>query len=161
LVGVPLIVAPVRVSPSGSAPEIDQLYGPVPPMATSDRVYGTPTVLAGADVVEIVRGAAPTKSAGVIVVLAGVGVALSVAFTVSGNLPSAVADTVPLIAGPVADSPDGKPLMLHVYGPVPPPTLNVRLYGAPAVAGGTDVGEIVSGAALTTMFGLIVTLRGV
>ena len=35
---------------------------------------------------------------------------------------------------------------------------SVRVTAQPAVAGDTDVGEIVSAAALTTMFGLIVTL---
>ena len=44
VVGVPLITAPLSVSPAGKEPEeIDQLYGVVPPLAAKDAVYVVPT----------------------------------------------------------------------------------------------------------------------
>src|SRR5262245_36508380 len=96
-VGVPLIVAPVRASPSGRAPEIAQLTGGVPPLVPSVKLYDTPTAAAGADVVVITSGAA------LITMLRGpdavcCGVLPSVTCTVKLNVPGFVG--VPLIVAP-------------------------------------------------------------
>jgi hypothetical protein len=40
-VGVPVITPPLKLSPVGRGPVSDQLYGPLPPEAVSDSVYGS------------------------------------------------------------------------------------------------------------------------
>jgi hypothetical protein len=53
-------------------------------VATSGKLYGVPTVPAGADVVETERSGGFTTRLGFIVTVIAVGVVLSVAFTVIG-----------------------------------------------------------------------------
>jgi hypothetical protein len=59
-VGVPPIVAPVRVNPAGREPEpetIDQLYGLIPPVAVRPTEYAIPTCpVASGDVDEMASG---------------------------------------------------------------------------------------------------------
>jgi hypothetical protein len=43
VVGVPLITPPLKLSPGASVPVSDQWYGPLPPEAVSDSVYGLST----------------------------------------------------------------------------------------------------------------------
>jgi hypothetical protein len=105
-VGVPLIVAPVRVRPSGRGPEIVQLYGPVPPLALRTKLYGTPTVAVGADVVVITSGAGLITMLSEPDAVCGVGVPLSVTSMVKLNVPAFVG--VPLIVAPVRVSPSGR-----------------------------------------------------
>src|SRR5262245_8497479 len=106
LVGVPLIVAPVRDRPSGRVPDIVQLYGGVPPLAPSVKLYGTPTVAAGAEVVVIASGGALIKMVRGPDAVCGVGVLLSVTWTVKLNGPCFVG--VPLIVAPDLVSPSGR-----------------------------------------------------
>jgi len=56
--GVPDIVLPVRIRPSGSIPDAtDQVYGGVPPLAVKlCGEYAEPTVPLGKDKVEMERG---------------------------------------------------------------------------------------------------------
>ena len=56
VVGVPVIVHPVRMRPAGRVPVIEQVYGPVPPDGVMVPVYPDPTV-PGGNVPVIVSGA--------------------------------------------------------------------------------------------------------
>src|SRR5579885_3386467 len=122
LVGVPAMVplAAFRLSPGGSAPLlIDQLYGGLPCCADSPAEYGLPAVPSG-------RLAVVMVSAGLIVALSTAvtlcgGVVLSVTLTVKPKLPALAG--LPVMA-PLAAfrlSPGGNAPLLtdQAYGGVP------------------------------------------
>ena len=116
LVGVPLTVHPVSVSPAGSEPVIEHEYGVVPPLAVIVPEYGAPTVPFGRPP-EMERGAGA-----IMIVLFWVafcaGLPESVTFTVTGDEPAAVG--VPLTVHPESDKPAGKvPVIEHEYAGVP------------------------------------------
>jgi len=125
VVGVPLTVQPtgINVSPAGSVPPvIEHVYGFVPPVTPMDSLYGTPTVPFGRLVSVKLNG-----PGGLIVRLSGplvlsCGLELSTTLTVRFEIPAAVG--VPLIVQPfpVKVRPAGSvpPVMLQVYGAVPP-----------------------------------------
>src|SRR5215510_13854532 len=124
LVGVPLIVAPVRDSPSGRAPDIVQLYGGVPPLAPSVKLYGTPTVAAGAEVVVSASGGAMITMLRGPDVFCG-GELPSVTCTVKLNVPAFVG--VPPIVAPLSESLSGSaPEIDQLNGFVPPEAASVK-----------------------------------
>ena len=122
-VGVPDIVAPLRLNPAGSDPlAIDHVYGAVPPLAVSVAAYAVPTVPLSSAVVVIFSVAGFT-----VIERSAVAVtdALSVAFTVKLLVPAALG--VPVMVEPLSVSPAGSdPLtIVHVYGAVPPDAVSV------------------------------------
>ena len=158
LVGVPLMIAPFRVSPSGRAPDIVQLYGAVPPVAPRVKLYSTPTVAAGADVVEIASGAALITMLNGPDAVCG-GVPPSVTCTVKLKGPCFVG--VPVIVAPFRESPSGRaPEIDQLYGLVPPVAASVKEYSVPTVPVGAVVVETARGAGITVRVGFIVVLDG-
>ena len=77
----------------------------MPPLAPSVKLYGTPTVAAGADVVVIASAATLMTILSEPDAVCGVGVLLSVTWRVKVNVPCRVG--VPLIVAPVRVSPSG------------------------------------------------------
>ena len=105
VVGVPLIVQPVIVSPAGRVPAVNtQLYGETPPETPMVELYANPTVPFGREVVVRVSGAGfTTMLIGVDVVRKGLDE--SVALTVTVKVPGVVG--VPLKVHPVRVNPAG------------------------------------------------------
>jgi len=97
-VGVPLICAPDKLNPCGRAPpEIDHVYGTVPPLACNVWEYATPTWPPVKLLVDIVR--------------AGVTTILRLCVSDSGFFPEPVALTVKLnVPDEVGDPPMVPPL---------------------------------------------------
>jgi hypothetical protein len=103
-VGVPLTTQPVSESPVGSDPEIEQLYGVVPPVAVIVELYATPTCPFGKVFVMLSAVGAITIVSFALTLCAGV--LASITFTVTVELPAVVG--VPLTAHPVRLRPEGK-----------------------------------------------------
>jgi hypothetical protein len=111
VVGVPLTVHPVRVSPAGSVPVIEHEYGGVPSAAVIVELYGTPTVPPGSVLVIVSAAGAITIVSFWLAFCAGL--PESVTCTVMGDDPATVG--VPLTVHPVRESPAGSvPVMEHV-----------------------------------------------
>jgi len=156
-VGVPAIVAPVRVSPAGNVPlASDQVYGAVPPDAASDCEYAVPTTPFGNDDVVTV------SVVGVMVIVSdavAIREPLSVARTVKVLDPAAVG--VPAIVAPVSVSPAGRvPLASdQVYGAVPPDAASDCEYAVPTTPFGNDDVVIDRVAGLMTIVSDAVAVR--
>jgi hypothetical protein len=156
-VGVPAIVAPLRLRPAGSEPDtIDQVLPPDPPVAARVAAYGAPTAPAGSDVVVIVRaGGATVIESGLVAVL----LAESLTWTVKLDVPAVVG--VPEMAEPFSVSPAGSvpEAIDQMFPPAPPVELKVAEYGVPTVAGGSEDVVIasagVAGAAIAIESGLL------
>ena len=126
VVGVPLTVQPLRVSPAGSVPELmEQVYGVVPPFASIGALYATPTVPFGKVFVSV-------SAAGLMTIVSGPEVVCdgdpeSSTFTVTVELPAVVG--VPLTVQPLNDKPAGRvpDVIVQLYGEVPPATPTVAL----------------------------------
>ena len=119
VVGVPLTVHPVSVSPAGRVPEeMEQLYGGVPSLAVMVELYTVPTVPPGKVLVMVSAAGAMTMVSFWLAFCAGL--PESVTCTVIGELPAAVG--VPLTVHPVSVSPAGSvpEVMEQAYGDVPP-----------------------------------------
>ena len=135
VVGVPLTVQPagVSVSPRGSVPPVRvQVYGPVPPSTRIVAKYGVPTVPFSSVLNLRCRPALMVRDTGPLVLSAGF--ELSVTLTVRLVVPATVGVplTVQLFGASVR--PAGRvvpPVMVQVYGPVPPVTPKGWLYGVP------------------------------
>lgn len=127
-VGVPLTVHPLRFSPAGSAPVIEQVYGVVPPLAVMFALYTTPTCPFGSVLVI-------ASAAGEITIVSSclafcAGLPASVTLTVTVALPATVG--VPLTVQPVRPRPAGSaPVIEQVYGVVPPLAVMFALYATP------------------------------
>jgi hypothetical protein len=60
VVGVPEIVAPLKLKPAGSVPAlIDHVYGLVPPVAVRVWLYATPTTPAMSGELDVIDGEPP------------------------------------------------------------------------------------------------------
>lgn len=106
VVGVPLIVAPVRVNPAGKLPEVmDQLSADVPPVAVRVWLYATPVDAGGND--EVVTASAGTMVSANAFWKPCAGALLSATRIVKFDVPAVVG--VPVIVPPAVKlSPAGR-----------------------------------------------------
>ena len=110
VVGLPLTVQPVRLSPAGNAPVIEHEYGITPPVAPISALYGTPTVPFGN--VFVSESAAGAIVIGWFALAFCAGLSASVTFTRTVTVPAVVG--VPLTVQPVRLNPPGSaPVMEH------------------------------------------------
>ena len=146
VVGVPEItpVLGAMLSPAGNDPlDMLHVYGGTPPVAVTVCEYAVPTTPSGKLVVVIVNGVPET-----IVSVSGCDAVLS-----SLSVTSIVNDVAPAVVGvpditpvlPASDNPPGNafPILLHVYGGVPPDAASVVEYAVPTVPFGRLVVVIV------------------
>ena len=142
--GVP-VMAPVleRVSPDGRL-VADQLSGAFPPVAANVVLYAVFVTPPGKELVVIVNAAAMVNESCLVAVW-GVGMAESVAVTVTvkGPLTVGVPEIVPF---ELMVRPDGRLVAIQLMGAVPPEKPNDVLYPTPITPLGKDVVVIVKAA---------------